>query len=224
MRLRLAVSVAFTSLLLVACAGSPPTPDWQASARSAIDGAVTATLVGDSRAETADLARARSEVARTGRPDLMARVELMHCAAQVASLAFGPCTGFEPLRSDASAPERAYAGFLAAQVLTHDDVEQLPSPQRPIAQALGGPDPSIALVQGIADPQSRLIAVAVLFEAGKASPPMIALAIDTASAQGWRRPLLAWLKVEALRAQEAGDATAAARLQRRIDLVLSGGK
>jgi len=97
-----------------------------------------------------------------------------------------------------------------------------PGRQAPVRWAVA--DPSIALVQGIADPQSRLIAVAVLFEAGKASPPMIALAIDTASAQGWRRPLLAWLKVEALRAQEAGDATAAARLQRRIDLVLSGGK
>jgi len=62
----------------------------------------------------------------------------------------------------------------------------------------------------------------VLFEAGKANPEMIALAVDTASAQGWRRPLLAWLKVQALRAQRAGASDEAQRLQRRIDLVQDG--
>ena len=47
----------------------------------------------------------------------------------------------------------------------------------------------------------------------------IELASDTASAQGWRRPLLAWLKVQALRAQQGGDAAALQALQRRIALV-----
>jgi len=59
----------------------------------------------------------------------------------------------------------------------------------------------------------------VLFQAGKASPAMIALAADTASAQGWRRPLLAWLKVQALRAEQAGEADEAQRLRRRLELV-----
>jgi hypothetical protein len=75
-------------------------------------------------------------------------------------------------------------------------------------------------VQDIADPQARLIAIAVLFQAGKASPAMTALAAETASAQGWRRPLLAWLNVQALRAERAGDNDEAQRLRRRIALVL----
>ena len=50
-----------------------------------------------------------------------------------------------------------------------------------------------------------------------------ALAVDTASAQGWRRPLLAWLRLQQLRAERAGDATEALRLGRRIELVLSAG-
>ncbi len=45
---------------------------------------------------------------------------------------------------------------------------------------------------------------------------MIALAADTASAQGWRRPLLAWLGVQALRAERAGAMEEAARLRRRM--------
>ena len=64
-----------------------------------------------------------------------------------------------------------------------------------------------------------LIAVAVLFQASKASPALIDAAAETASAQGWRRPLLAWLKVQALRAEKAGDAAEQQRLQRRIALV-----
>jgi hypothetical protein len=48
--------------------------------------------------------------------------------------------------------------------------------------------------------------------------------VDTASAQGWRRPLLAWLGLQHQRALQAGDAEAAAGLQRRIDLVMRGGR
>jgi hypothetical protein len=48
----------------------------------------------------------------------------------------------------------------------------------------------------------------------------IDLAVETASAQGWRRPLLAWLGVQLKRQQASGEADAAATTQRRIDLVL----
>jgi len=210
------------ALLLAACAGSAPPPDWQSNARSAIEGAVAAALAGDERAEAQELARARAEISPTGRADLMARAELMRCAAHVASLQFEPCEGFEKLRADAAPAERAYADYLAARALARNDIEQLPPAQRSIAAAIGAGEATPASVQGIDDPLSRIIAVAVLFEAGKASPSMVALAADTASAQGWRRPLLAWLNVQALRAEQAGDSAEAGRLRRRIELVLNG--
>ncbi|HPM67155.1 MAG TPA: hypothetical protein PLX45_12925, partial [Piscinibacter sp.] len=55
--------------------------------------------------------------------------------------------------------------------------------------------------------------------AGLAAPAAIALAADTASAQGWRRPLLAWLEVQARLAERAGANDEAQRLRRRIALV-----
>jgi hypothetical protein len=73
------------------------------------------------------------------------------------------------------------------------------------------------------DALSRQIGAAVLLQTGRASPQVIALAIDNASAQGWRRPLLAWLTIAAQRAQAAGDSVAADALQRRIALVEAGG-
>jgi hypothetical protein len=211
-----------SSLLLAACAGSgPPPPDWQANARAAMERATSATLRGDTGGHTLAMNEARRELARTGRAELLARAELMRCAALVASLVFEPCERFEALRADAAVAERAYAAYLsgpqAARPLTRDEIALLPAAQ----QAAAAGDATLAGVQAIADPLSRLIAVAVLFQAGQASPALIAAAAETASQQGWRRPLLAWLKVQALRADKAGDSAEAQRLQRRIAVVES---
>ena len=206
------------------CAGGPSVPDWQSEARSALDEAVEAVLLGDGEADTRAMTRARSELARTGRLDLIARAELMRCAARVASLVFEPCERFERLRQDADAPERAYAAYLSAAVLGREDIERLPAAQRVVASAVAGAGSvSATALRGIDDPLSRLITVAVLFQAGRADPDMISLAADTASAQGWRRPLLAWLGVQALRAERAGAKEEAARLRRRMAAVEGAG-
>ena len=203
--------VALLAALLAGCANRPQAPDWQGNAKSATERAVAAYLVGNTRVEAAELASARAEVSRTGRVDLLARVELSHCAAQVASLVFAPCAAFEPLRADAAAPERAYAEYLLGKLTpaaaTSADAALLPEAHRGVAPA------------AITDPLARLIAAGVLFEAGQADPPLIALAVDTASAQGWRRPLLAWLGVQLARAEQAGAVDEADRLRRRVALV-----
>jgi primosomal protein N'' len=128
---------------------------------------------------------------------------------------FEPCERFDVLRADAPAAERAYADYLAARPLAGEDIARLPAAQQAAARG----DATLASVQSIEDPLARLIAAAVLFQAGKASPAMIEAATETASAQCWRRPLLSWLKVQALRAEKAGDTAEAQRLQRRIALV-----
>ena len=73
-------------------------------------------------------------------------------------------------------------------------------------------------VAGVADPLARLVAAGAAFKAGRITPEGIAQAIDTASRQGWRRPLLAWLGVQAQRAEAAGDRQEVQRIRRRIAL------
>lgn len=206
-----------TAVLVTACAGTP-TPDWAMNARDSTDRAVAAYLAGDTRVEAVELARARKEITSTGRPDLLARVELRRCAAYVASLVFAPCADFEPLRQDVTAGERAYADYLLARV-SPANIALLPEQHR--AVATGGQDDAAnaAALANIADPLSRLVAAGVLFSSGRAGPRIIALAVDTASAQGWRRPLLAWLNVQLKRAELAGADDEAQRLRRRIQLV-----
>lgn len=203
------------AVLLGACASGPKPPDWQLEAKGSMERSVAAYMEGNSRVETAELERARNQLSRTGQVDLLATAELLHCATRVASLVFEPCAGFEKLRQDAAAPQVAYADYLRGQVQPAG-IALLPEAQR--AAAAG----NATALPASADPLSKLVAAGVLLQTGKASPAVIAQAIDTASAQGWRRPLLAWLNVQAQRAEQGGDSEEAARLRRRIALTQGG--
>jgi hypothetical protein len=146
----------------------------------------------------------------------------------VASLVFEDCTGYDKLAVDASPPTASTpptspAACLAlprAAQATAADIALLPEQHRAVAAA-NSDAAAVAAVQAIADPLSRLVASGVLLRAGRANPQILADAVETASAQGWRRPLLAWLGVQAMRAEQAGDTAEAQRIKRRI--ALAGG-
>ncbi len=202
------------TILLAGCASGPPPPDWQMNAKASLERATEAYLSGNTRVEVAEFARARTELARTGRADLLARAELTRCAAHVASLEFDDCPAFAALAQDAQPAERAYANYLIGKA-TAADAALLPSAQRELGS--GG----TAAIAAMPDPLSRLVAAGVLLRSGRADPGLYAVAADTASAQGWSRPLLAWLHLRAQRAEASADTELAARLRRRIELVLN---
>lgn len=204
------------ALLLSACTSGPTVADWQVNAKDGMERALSAYLSGNDRVEAQEFARARSAIASTGQIALVARAELMRCAGRVASLVMDDCTEFDKLHEDAAAPERAYARYLAGRAQPQD-IALLPAQHQGVAHAAS--DPAAALAD-IGDPLTRLVAAGVLLRTGRASPAVLTLAVDTASAQGWRRPLLAWLGVQAMRAEQAGDRVAAQRLRRRMDLAL----
>ena len=234
---RLWVVMLFAALFS-ACASKPVPPDWQANAHGALKDFTAAYLSGNSRVATQEFARARGEISSTGRADLMARAELVRCAARVASLEFDNCAGLAGFRGltgvagagseggvgsgvglmdDAGPTERAYAAFLTAR-WQGLDASALPEQYRGLVVAADAAARNATLA-GIKDPLSQMVATGVLLQMGQLAPVGIAAAVDTASKQGWRRPLLAWLGVQLQRADAAGDTEAKARIQRRIDLV-----
>lgn len=207
---------ALAVLLLAGCSSGPTPPAWQGDAHDALQRFTEAYLRGE-RGDAIDFERARSQLASTGQASLVARAELTRCALQVASLAYERCDGFERLRADAPAAERAYADYLGGRA-TPADVPLLPEQHRAVA---GGREDAAA-VSAIADPVARLVAAGVLLRMGRASPQVVQLAVDTASQQGWRRPLLAWLGVQAQRAERGGAKDEAERIRRRMMLVTEG--
>jgi hypothetical protein len=222
-------TIVIAALLLAGCGNNPPVPDWQMNAHSSIERATTAYMSGNARVEVAEFARAREALSSTGKVDLIIRAELIRCAARVASLVFEDCAGYDKLSQDASPADRGYAAYLAGRLPgatpaspvigpSAADIALLPEQHRAVAAATSDAAAASA-VQAIADPLSRLVASGVLLRAGRASPQVLADAVETASAQGWRRPLLAWLGVQAMRAEQAGDSAEAQRIRRRIALV-----
>lgn len=206
--------VVTVALLLAACGNKPRQPDWLVNADGAQERFERAYLSGRDRVAASEFARLRQELTSTGNPSLVARGELTRCAVQVASLELEPCTGFERLRADAGAAERAYADFLAG-TLAPENAKMLPEAYRAIG---GGQASGEAALKGIQDPISRVIAAGVLLRTGRADPAVLKIAADTASEQGWRRAVIAWLGAQALRAEKAGAADEAARLRRRMQL------
>ena len=199
--------------LLAACAGSPPAPDWQSNAQLALKNFEAAYLKGETSVAEAEFGRARKEILATGRADLVARAELVRCAVQVASLAFEGCPAFATLAEEAGAQDRAYEAYIAGRWQGLNG-GLLPAQHRAVVTSGTLP----------AEPLSRLVAAGALLRAGRLAPPGLSSAIETASDNGWRRPLLAWLGVQQKRAADAGDAEAAARVGRRIDLITKGGR
>lgn len=200
--------------MLAACASKPLPPDWQLDAKGALDGSVEDYLKGHTAAAAAEFRTARTATTSTGRADHVAQVELVRCAAQVASLDFDDCPGYAALAAEATPEQRAYADYLYGRW------------QGLNAALLPGQHQSVVAtgqVAAVADPLARLVAAGAAFKAGRIAPEGILQAIDTASNQGWRRPLLAWLGVQAQRAEAAGDAQEVQRVRRRIALASGQG-
>jgi len=206
------------TLLLAGCSSAPPPPDWKMNTVSLIEHFQASWLEGDGKSADIALDKARGEIAKTGRLDLLARAELAACASRAAALDFSPCDGYQRLAGDAAANDIAYARFLAGD-WSGLDAKALPAHYTGLVTAKDTAAANRAVAE-IKEPLPRLIAAALLFKAGNAEPTTLAIAVDTASEQGWRRPLLAWLQVQLKRAQAASDTGAAAHLQRRIDLIM----
>ena len=214
--IRLVLAI-FTSLLIAGCAGKPPPPDWKMNAQSALESYKKHYLNGDTRLAELNYDRARGEIARTGRPDLMARAELIRCATEIAALAAEHCPAASALPVEASIDDRAYAVFLSGN-WEGPDPASLPEVYRSLIK-VNEESARVTAIKEIKDPFSRLIAAGVLFRQANLPPDGIAAAMETASEQGWRRPLLAWLNVQLKRAESAGNQAAAASLRQRIELV-----
>jgi hypothetical protein len=217
-----------SALLMSACASRPPAPEWQAQAHSELQTFSQAYLRGNSRVAAQAFNRARNETASTGRAEQVARAELTRCAVQVASLAFDDCPGYLALAPDTEPATRAYAQYLSGR-WDGLDAALLPEQHRALVQQAAADTPApergengLSAFSAIADPLARLVAAGALLRSGHLTPADISTATETAAAQGWRRPLLAWLGVQLTRANASGPASKdqAQQIQRRIDLVL----
>ncbi len=222
-------AVAATAAVLVGCAAAP-TPTWRLELRQAVEQASAASLEGRARVAEHHWRLAHQAASASGQAQALARVTLLRCAVEQAALVWDGCLAALPFLPEAGLAERAYAahlGVISAPTALADAEAwsaALPTDQRPLARALWGPSPVAdgvtPLLRTLTDPLSRLVAGGVAWRAGRLDPAGVDLMVETASAQGWRRPLAAWLAVQVELAERGGDGERAATARRRLDWVL----
>ena len=210
------------TLLLSACGNAPPVPRWQADAASLAKDYQADWLEGRDLRARLDFAQALRATAATGEPALLAHLYLVQCGLRRAALDWSACTEYAHWRGANPDPaEAAYEHFLEGNWADLQG-EALP-PQYaalpPLAQA-----PAERLNRALAaigDPLSRLIAASVALKRGQGDARTLQLASAAAAQQGWRRPLLAWLKLRLAAAKERNDTAEETLLAQRIQLVES---
>jgi predicted small lipoprotein YifL len=213
------ILLAFVTLIaLTACgSGGPPPPDWKTDAADLIERYKKHALLGENTLAERYFQQAVLATGGAGRVADTARLWLVRCATRRAMLIDDACTEYADLAKIESTPaDRAYYQFLSLR-WESIDAAQLPEHHRGLVSATPGTRPT--LLAKVDDPLARLIDASLLVMRQEADAATLTIAADTASSQGWKQPLLTYLKLQESQASAQGNAADQLRLSRRIQMV-----
>lgn len=201
-------------VMLASCAVQTA-PRWRLNTDSQLQSYADAVLTGRDKQAAWHLTEAVRESASTADAAAVGRVWLHACAIDTARLTSDLCSRYRQLpQTGQPAAHQSYFAFLRGE-WNEVQAELLPPPYRPLLTA-SAPDTAVA---GIGDAQTRLIAAGACINAGKCGESTITLAVDTASAQGWRGAVYPWLLKQRESLLAKGDLAGAERVQARLDLL-----
>jgi hypothetical protein len=207
-----------TLILLTACgSGGPPPPDWKTEAADLIERYKKHALLGDNTLAERYFQQAVVATGGAGRVADTARLWLVRCATRRAMLIDDACTEYVVLaRIEPDAADQAYYQFIT---LHWDavDIAHLPVQHRSLVTA--PTDKRNEVLNQISDPLARLLDASLLVMRQESDAATLALATETASSQGWRQPLLTYLKLQEKQAAKLSNAAELDRLTQRIQLV-----
>jgi hypothetical protein len=205
-------------VLLTACgSGGPPPPDWKTDSADLIERYQKHALLGENTLAERYFQQAVDATGGAGRMVETARLWLVRCATRRAMLIDDACAEYAELAAVApDAADQAYYRFLTLR-WEGLDAALLPAQHRDLLRAPAGT--RHAVPGRVSDPLARLLAASLLVMRQEAHAATLDVATETASSQGWRQPLLTYLKLQHEQAVAQGNAAAQARLARRIQLV-----
>jgi len=205
-------------VLLTACgSGGPPPPDWKTDAADSIERYQKHALLGENTLAERYFQQAITATGGAGRVTDTARLWLVHCATRRAMLIDDPCAEYAELaRIDPDAADQAYYLFLTLR-WGAIDIDLLPKQHRELVRAPADVRPS--QLANVDDPLAQLLGASLLVMRLEADAATLTLATETASSQGWRRPLLTYLKLQEAQAKSQGDTAQLERLAQRIELI-----
>ena len=189
--------IIFIYLFILSCSVAKPIPDWLSVSVSSIESYKKYYLSGRTEVAERQFTRALHEAKKTGNPEILARLYLIKMAVTSATLEELETKEYERLNALAPSPiNETYFAFLSGN-LTAADERFLPDQYRSFFKAVKERKDPISLreeIEKIDEPLSALIAVSVLTRLHLEDEAILKRAIEISSAQGWERPLLAYLR------------------------------
>lgn len=210
-----------SALLVCSCASTTPVPAWKDNAYRYLDEYKTSFLTGKEESTEPHFIKARREIAAGNNLNLLTIVYLTQYALRTASLENFDSSEFAKLyRLESNAADMAYCHFLKGN-FSAVDVNVLPARYAGVWKAAAGRDLTMAAreIAVIDDPLSRLVACGVWIRYLSSDETILQIAISTASANGWRRPLWAYLEKLQTYYLESGNMGKANSIKQRLELL-----
>lgn len=187
--------VIFMLLFIYACGGSQPIPQWKDTTSRQLENYKINFLTDKEGIDEPHFIKARNAISSNNDLQLLAKAYLMKYALHTAVLEDFDDRDF--LRIDKLEPNvanRAYYDLLKGNISQLNEANLKPAYQK-LLHLMRDKNVSAATkeIASIDDPLSRLIACGIWVKYMPYNENIIKLAIDTASQDGWRRPLWAYL-------------------------------
>lgn len=209
-------------LLIGGCGGSRPTPAWLAEGHQQLETFKTDFLTGRAPLITeTHFHKAVEEIKKSGDFDLLGKAWLTRMALQVAVLENPEEGEYGKIAAAQAVPANDQFHLFLTGDAARVDGALLSVQYRPLLRALqnGHTSDAEAAVAEIEDPLSRLIAAGLAVRRHLENVAILQRAVETASQNGWKRALLAWLKRLATLHEAAGETAKAAAVRQRIGLL-----
>lgn len=209
-------------LLLLAGCAAKPVPLWIAAGHKQLATYKRDFLIGrEPLIAENHFRKSVDEIKRGGDADLLGKIWLTRMALHVAVLEPFEEGGYLKIEAAERVPvNRNFYRFLKGDAATVD-AALLPAPYRSFWAAFrsGNAVQTAVAIAAIEDPLSRLIAAGLAVGHRLENDAILLLAVETASENGWKRALLAWLERGISFHEAKGDAGKVSAIRSRIDLM-----
>jgi len=198
-------------------------PQWQTASFNHLETFKQYYLAGDDKNAERYFSKAITEIKKSGRMDILAKGYLTKYAVRAATLE--TISGTEFLEINSVRPNRINMNFFTFLTGNFDTVDNDILPPRYKHFILTFQDGTLDDlnhdIAKIKDPLSRLIAAGLTIKHGRYNEGTLKIALLAASAEGWKKALVAYLKHLQTLYENTGYTEKAERIQKQLNLLIN---
>lgn len=204
------------AISILSSCSSQPAPAWQQDGNTTMTNFINSYMEGNDRFALNYYSKLVESLSLTADPDIMVIAPITKCAMNIALLKESSCPDIEPFSGTLKKKEN-----LKYLNLVSGAKSDLPSKYRDLAKGTSPCSTEVTnlKIKKLDTPLSKIIGVSLAFHSGCYDEKTIMMAIDSASAEGWKRTALTYLDILLRYYEEKGLDEKAEAARKRIDLI-----